>query len=234
MGQCGWSRGCGPGGVGGHRRKSLGRRGGASERGGSQQRSAGRRARPGHSPPGGTREPQLTLCCACTAALDSGGLGPSLARSLRPGPARSLGQSPREAGEGGGLGPESSGLGGQDWRGPALRGGPQQGRNGTGRGWMYPAPPSHSPPAAPMLPCPPAVPQTPTTLPPSRLRWHTPDRHLGCGSFNAVFLPFSWHKLRPPHGLLHRACVYPVAPLGGRSLAGAGCGATSSLEFSPF
>lgn len=90
------------------------------------------------------------------------------------------------------------------------------------------------PPPPPCCPAPPAVPQTPTTLPPSRLRWHTPDRHLGCGSFNAVFLPFSWHKLRPPHGLLHGACVYPVAPLGGRSLAGAGCGATSSLEFSPF
>lgn len=159
VGQCRWSRGCGPGGVGGHRRKSLGRRGGASERGGGgQQRSAGRRARPGHSPPGGTREPQLTLCCACTAALDSGGLGPSLARSLRPGPARSLGQSPREAGEGGGLGPESSGLGGQDWRGPALRGGPQQGRNGTGRGWMYPAPPIPFPPRRPHVALPPSCP----------------------------------------------------------------------------
>ena len=160
MGQCGWSRGCGPGGVGGHRRKSLGRRGGASERGGGgQQRSAGRRARPGHSPPGGTREPQLTLCCACTAALDSGGLGPSLARSLRPGPARSLGQSPREAGEGGGLGPESSGLGGQDWRGPApSEGAPSKGGTGRAEAGCTQHPHPIPPPAAPMLPCPPRCP----------------------------------------------------------------------------
>lgn len=125
------------------------------------------------------------------------------------------------------------------WEGRTGEGLPSEGapsKGGTGRAeagcTQHPHP--IPPPLPPCCPAPPAVPQTPTTLPPSRLRWHTPDRHLGCGSFNAVFLPFSWHKLRPPHGLLHRACVYPVAPLGGRSLAGAGCGATSSLEFSPF
>ena len=150
----------------------------------------------------GARTPQRHPGAEAVPALwTSGGLGPSLVSSLR---RAQWGPGLGVCVWGGGLGPESTTLGGQIQEGPGLEGGlPSEGapsEAGTGRGrvgW------THTPPGLPFSllhpPCHPALPvtQRPRTLPPPQLTLHTPNKHMGCGSFNAVFLQFSWLKLRP-------------------------------------